>query len=357
MLTKMDSAFLIMLVLPVMGHVIVLPLILDVVGRDAWISVLISLPFAILYGYLIYKLKTQYPGDDFRTVASHLLGKFLGTMLIGLFCLYFFFLCVISVAQLVDMIHIGFLPETPISVLVIWFMAFCLFAAKMGIKAIALTSGILSIFAIAIGYIVSFTSESLKDWGNLAPILEYGWSPVWMGALILISIWMELLFLLVVPLKNVKEKRLFLTWVVCILFNALIMTAAMTGVVMVFGLGQASNLPYPALEVVRNISLGFIDRLDTYALVLMSFGCYIRTSLYLRLTYKLSVPANPKWLHHIWLYGIWGGLLACCLYISANHSRLYHFSLLDVYGVVFFPLMVIFIGISWFKNTRPRIGV
>jgi spore germination protein KB len=255
------------------------------------------------------------------------------------------------------MIHIGFLPETPISVLVIWFMAFCLYAAKMGIKAIALTSGILSIFAIVIGYIVSFTSESLKDWRNLAPILEYGWSPVWMGALILISIWMELLFLLVVPLENVKEKRLFLTWVVCILFNALIMTAAMTGVVMVFGLGQASNLPYPALEVVRNISLGFIDRLDTYALVLMSFGCYIRTSLYLRLTYKLSVPANPDWLHHFWLYGLWAGLLACCLYISADHTRLYHFTLLDVYGVGFFPFIIILFGISRFKNKRLQIGV
>jgi spore germination protein KB len=341
-----------MLVLPVMGHVIVLPLMLDVAGRDAWISVLISLPFAIFYAYLIFRVKVHHQGSDFRKIAGELLGKSFGAVVSGLFCLYFIFLCVISAAQLVEMVHIGFLPETPSTVLIIWFLAFCLYAAKKGVKTIALTSAILCIFAFANGYLVSFTSAPLKDWSNLSPVLEYGWSPVLMGTLVLLGIWMELLFLMVIPLQVDRKKFLFYSWIVCILLNALIMIAAMTGTVMVFGLAQASNFSFPALEIVRIISLGFIDRFDTYALVLMSFGCYIRTSLYLRLTVELSVPANSKWLHHIWLYGIWGGILACCLYIEADHWRLHQFSQLDVYGVAFFPLLIIIFGLSWYKNRK-----
>lgn len=351
-LTKWDSAFLIMLVLPVMGHVIMLPLILDIAGRDAWLSALLSLPFALLYGYVIYRLRLQFAKTDFRSFARSVMGKFAGTLLLMAFSLYFAFLCIMSTVQLVDMVNICFLPETPNLALTCLFLFICLYAAAKGIKALALTSAVLSLFAITIGYTVSIASAPMKDWRNLYPLLEYGWSPVWLGCLVLLSVWMELAFLLVIPLRNAADKSLFRMWGICIAWNMLIMMMTISGVIAVFGLGQASNFLYPALEMVRIISLGFIDRFDTYALVLMSFGCYIRSSLYLRLCCDLIMPLASQKKQRFLLLAIWAVVLACSLYIANTHIRVRHFSLLDVYGIALFPLLALLLGLSWLKRKR-----
>jgi len=107
--------------LPIMGHAVILPLMLDVAGKDAWISILISPPAAVAYA--IYRIRLNHPELNISEMLSFLLGKWFGRIVIVLFILYFLFLTILSFASLVDMVFIEFLPETPRIILILLFIS------------------------------------------------------------------------------------------------------------------------------------------------------------------------------------------------------------------------------------------
>ena len=353
MLTKWETLFLLIMTLPIMGHVVILPLMLDVAGKDAWISVLLSLPAAFAFAFAIYRLRLNHPKLNISEMLSLLLGKWFGRIVIVLFILYFLFLTILSFSALVDVVFIEFLPETPRIAIIIWFLIFFIYAATKGIKRIALTAGVLAFIGLITGHTVTLMDTPKKDWSELQPLLEFGWSPALWGSLILISIWIELLLLLCVPIKNIHEKRLFLLWIIGILLNALMMNSTTTGVTTIFGLGQADNFTYPAQEIVRIINLGFIDRFDIYGMILMTFGTYIRCSLYFRIAYEISVSQySSKWMKRI-LFLIFVVLTFFgTLYLSKEHFRLMEAINIYTYMIVLFPIPFLLLFISRLKKKR-----
>lgn len=306
-----------------MGHVVILPILIDVAGRDAWISIVISLPIATLFAFTIYRLRTHYPNTIISELLLLLLGKWVGKITICVFIFYFSFLMVFSLASIIDLVVIVFLPDTPHIAILTWFWIFFIYAASKGIKRIALTSSVLAFITMITGHTVTLLDTEKKVWNHLLPLLEFGWSPVFWGVLILVSVWVELLLLLCIPINNIHEKRFFLVWVIGILLNALMMFSTTTGVITIFGLGQADNFVYPATEIVRIISLGFIDRFDVYALILMTFGTYIRCSLYFRIAYEMSVSKiSSKWGKRAIFSFLAVAAFLSSLYLSKEHFRI-----------------------------------
>ncbi len=356
MLNKWDSFFLIFMTLPIMGHVVVLPLLLDVAGRDAWISVMLSLPLSLLLAWGIFTVRKKYANQSFPDWIIQLIGKPIGLLFLMLLAVYLLFLSAFSLASLVDMVKIGFLPESPIWGLAVWFMLFCVIAAYRGVKAIALTAAILTFIALITGHSITLLATPMKELNYITPILQFGWIPSFWGSVILISIWVELMFLLLIPIENINEKRLYLFWVIAIAFNALMMLSTFTGSVMIFGLGQADNFTYPALETVRVISLGFIDRFDVYGLILMVVGCYIRISLYYRLTYELFVPrlVSGKWITKFLFWGFGIMILVGGILLSHTHIRIQHTTVFYTYTVVLFPLPFLLWVISSIQEKKEK---
>ena len=174
------------------------------------------------------------------------------------------------------MVHIGFLNDTPRWALNLWFFAFFVYTALKGVKRIALTAGILTFIGLITGHTVTLMDTWKKEWGYLLPLLEYGWTPVMFGTLLLMNIWIELFLLLVVPIQHIEAKRFYWFWVAGIFLNLLTMFSTTTGVITIFGLGQADNFIYPAFSITRIINLGFVDRFDIYSLLLMTIGVYVR---------------------------------------------------------------------------------
>ncbi|PWA06281.1 hypothetical protein DCC39_17590 [Pueribacillus theae] len=355
MLTKWETLFLIIMTLPIMGHVVILPLMLDVAGRDAWISVLLSLPAALAFAYAIYRLRLNHPDITISEMLTFLLGKWFGRIVIVLFIIYFLFLTILSFSSLVDVVFIDFLPETPRMAIIIWFLIFFIYAATKGIKRIALTAGVLAFIGLITGHTVTLMDTPKKDWSELQPLLEFGWSPALWGSLILISIWIKMLLLLCVPMKDVHEKRLFLLWVIGILLNALMMNSTTTGVITIFGLGQADNFTYPAQEIVRTINLGFIDRFDIYGMILMTFGSYIRCSLYFRIAYEMSISqSSSKWTKRILFSTFVVLTFFGTLYVSKEHFRIEGAIKVYTYMIVLFPLPFLLLFISQIKRKKQK---
>lgn len=355
MLTKWETLFLLIMTLPIMGHVVILPLMLDVAGRDSWISILISLPVAFLVAIAIYRLRVKYPKGEISDIFRSILGKFFGTVLTIVFIFYFLFLTIFSFVLVIDFIYISFLPETPRWALMVWFLIAFVYAAIKGIKRIALTAGILSIIAMISGHTVTFLDTRMKEWSQLLPMFEFGLEPIIWGALLLISIWNELLLLLCVPIQNIREKGMFLLWSIGILLNALMMFSTMTGSITIFGLGQADNFIYPALEAVRIVSLGFVDRFDIYGLLLMALGSYIRCSLYFRIAYDLTTTKiTSKWGKGSWFTGFVLVVFFSTFYLSSDYFRIEQLYAIYAYMIILLPIPFILLSIHSFKKRSTR---
>src|SRR5690625_3607787 len=110
MLTKWETLFLLLLAIPIMGHVTILPIMIDVAGRDVWMSILMSIPFGILFAIVIYRIKVHYSEKTLSHILIDILGKPLGYGLIVFFILYFLYITILSYSSLVDFVFILFLP-------------------------------------------------------------------------------------------------------------------------------------------------------------------------------------------------------------------------------------------------------
>lgn len=355
MISKWPTLFLIIMTLPIMGHVVILPLMLDVAGRDIIISILISLPAALIFAYTIFRLRLNYPNSSPDEMFADLLGKWGSRLFRLLFIVYFLFLTITSFASLVDFVYIGFLPDTPILALIIWFLIFFLYATAKGHRYIALTAGLLALIGVVTGHTLTLMDSKYKDWNEILPLLEFGWGPPLWGSLILISIWIELLFLLFLPLKDIRQKRFFLMWLIGILVVALTMFSTANGVITIFGLGQAENFTYPAQEIVRLINLGFIDRFDIYGMILMTFGVYIRCSLFFRIAYELSLPKDSsKWTKRI-IFSLFAVVtFLFTFYLANEHFRIEKSINIYAYMVILFPIPFVLLLISWMKKIKHR---
>jgi len=356
MVNKWGTFFLLIITLPIMGHVVILPLMLDVAGRDGWISILLALPFGILFAGAVYRLRLMFPEPDFMAAFRRETGPWLVVPLRILLAAYLLFLSAYSLASVTDMVHIAFLPDTPLWMLVAWFMLFCFYAIIRGIRSIALVGTLLGIVSLVTGHSVTAMATPRKELSNLLPVLEFGITGPLIGTLVLCSIWVEMLFLLALPVENFGEKRTFPLWIVGVLLNGLMMMSTLTGAVMIFGFGQADEFTYPALETVRIIHLGFIERFDIYGMMLMSFGCYIRTSLYLRLAFQQMLPAkgdSTRWGKAVlWLLA--AGVSVAAYLLSEEHDTMVQTSIAYSWLVFLYPLPFALLLYAYWKQKRRR---
>lgn len=356
MLSKWQILFLMIMTLPIMGHVVILPLMLEVAGRDIFISIILSLPGAFLFIFVIFRLRHHYENRSVNDMFTYLLGKLGGKLLHLIFAIYFMFLTILSFASLVDFVYVGFFPETPIVALIVWFLIFFLYAVIKGFKYIALSSGILALIGIVTGHTITLMDAKYKDWGEMLPLLEFGWVPPILGAIVLTSIWIELLFLLCIPIKNVKERWFFIFLVVGLIINALTMFSTGNGVITIFGLNQAENFNYPAQEIVRIINLGFIDRFDIYGMILMTFGVYIRCALFFRIVYESIVTSNTsKWAKRLTFCLLTIITFIGTLFFAKEHYRVIQLITVYAFMIVLYPIPFVLLFIAMYKKKKSKV--
>lgn len=355
MVTKWETFFLIILTLPIMGHVVLLPMAFNLAGRDSWLSALVAFIIGVVFVWILYRFRKKYPRESIRTSFILILGRYLAHFTFVVLTIYFIFLTSLSIISLVDMVNVVFLPATPIWALILSFLLLSMYGASKQVKGIALTAGILFFTVMFTGHSITFINFRERDFFDMLPLLEYGWKPVFIGAIFLSNVWMELLFLLVIPFQNIRERGLFTVWIVGLLANVIMMLSTMSGTIMTFGLGQAERFVYPALEIIRIIDIDFIDRLDVYALILMTFGSYIRGSLFFKLSHqqiKCLMPSCKKWVSHTCfiLLGVVVGVLT--YFMGETRLRFESSLIVYSYSIILFPLPIIWLIISIIRKKK-----
>lgn len=281
MLQRRYALFFLFMSIPIIGHVTILPLLWDLAGRDAWISILLATPFGMGLAFFLWRMMTLSPGKTFVEITQDLWGRG-GRYLFSLpFFIYGAYLFLMTQMSITDMMSAGFFQETPFWFLGLAFLLLVLYVLIKGVEVLAFMAGLLTLIVMITGHSITLLLTPQRDWRAILPFLEYGWMPVLYGMFLIIAMWSELFFLAFIRFHRVETKGFFLFILAGVLANSIMALSVGAGTITIFGMEQADNMLYPALSSVRMVTLGFVDRFDVYGLILMTFGSFIRGGLQL----------------------------------------------------------------------------
>ncbi len=273
----------VMLGIGLMNHVMVLPMLLLVAKRSAWISVLLSVvPYLIWIAALHFIMKRTKQQALIPWLRNRY-GRLTSLFLRMVFLIYLLFISGTTLKDTVTWTHGTYLPRTPELVLSLSLVLLCFSASWFGIRAIAIVAGILLPFVVLFGEFVMTANLPRKDYKLLTPMLEDGIMPVLGGVLYVGGGLAELVIFLLLQHQIKKEVRFWSLALLGIFLIGLIL-GPVTGAIGEFGPVIAASLRYPAFEEWRLVKIGrYIQHVDFLSIYQWLSGAFVRISVALYL--------------------------------------------------------------------------
>ncbi|MDE5415083.1 GerAB/ArcD/ProY family transporter [Alkalihalobacterium chitinilyticum] len=300
--SRIQIVFVLLLFIGISNHVLIIPHLLGVAKRDAWICVLISYIILLLWGKILSSIFKRNPervplGDWVHSRA----GKGVSNIILLLFFLYIIIIGFISFYDLVVSVKIYFLPLTPTGYLVIPFLFLCIWAATTSLKTIVYTSAFILPIVWALGHFVAITTMDKKDYSFLFPLFDTDHVSIVHGVLIVLGGSVDLLILFLLQQYFNKPVSFLFIFILITLLTGLVLGPTI-GSIVAFGPNIAADLRFPAFEQWRLVELGeHISHVDALAVFQLLCGAVIRISLCFYLVgniFKLRT-VKRKWLYII----------------------------------------------------------
>ncbi|PWK13408.1 GerAB/ArcD/ProY family transporter [Tumebacillus permanentifrigoris] len=276
-----------------LNHVILIPILLQVVGRDSWVSVLIATILALLWLpilYLIVKRTAQHHLFDWLRQKY---GRTLSGTLRYVVVLYLLVVSVVTLKDTLTWAKTAYLTQTPTIALLILFVLLCYANSHYGIQSIATMGGILVPFVILFGFFVMTGNMHLKDYRQLQPLLEHGWGNVAKGVLYGGVGFAEIIYLVFLQ-QHLRNPIRFRTLAIMLVMYTGLTLGPLVGAIAEFGPYEAAAQRYPAYEEWRLLYIGrYIEHLDFLSIYQWLTGAFLRVSLAMYLIPEvLSIPKS-----------------------------------------------------------------
>ncbi|MCM3173335.1 endospore germination permease [Paenibacillus sp. MER 99-2] len=250
--------------------------------QDAWISILLSSMFSVGLAYILTRISMMYPNESLITYAPKIMGKILGHFIILLYVLYWFTVLAIILRQYGDFMIGTILPLTPVIIPIVGMIIVAVYVSFAGIEVLARCSEVLGpliLLGIMVPLLLNMSQVQVH---NLVPVMaDNNLLVLVKGALPTASFLGDnILLMMILPfLSHPRDgvKGAVLGSVVAGLFTLL---SAMQCVA-IFGYSTASRQTYPFLNLVRFVSFGFLQNLDSIVVAIWIMGIFIKVSLYL----------------------------------------------------------------------------
>jgi spore germination protein (amino acid permease) len=229
---------------------------------------------------------------------------------------------IITIKDMVTWTHVTYLPRTPPFMISLLFMIFCFFAARSGLRAIAITAGILLPIVVLLGYFVMGANFQYKDYSLLTPLFTHGYGPTLTSIMLTCGASFELLA--IVFLQHHVDTRIRLSALLILAACVIGLTIGpLTGSIAIFGPFEAADLRYPAFEQWRMVTLGkYISHLDFLSIFQWISGACVRTSMLMFLSVDL-LGIQKKRTRTLILLGISLLFLAMSLYPVTDNQMVH----------------------------------
>ncbi|SDN37947.1 spore germination protein (amino acid permease) [Paenibacillus sp. yr247] len=318
-ITALQLYFVLILSIGITNHVLLIPVLLHFGKRDSWVGASASLIPLLIWVCLLYIVVKRTKQLNMMEWIKQRFGKTVVFLfkwgLISIFLIHAF----ITLKDVVTWTHVSYLPRTPPLMISLVFMIFCFFAARAGMRAIAVTSGILLPVVIFLGYFVMGSNFQFKDYSLLTPLFTHGYGPTLTSIMLTCGASFELLS--IVFLQHHVDTRIRLSSL-CILALCVIglTVGPLTGAIAIFGPFEAADLRYPAYEQWRMVTVGkYVSHLDFFSIFQWISGACVRTSMLMFLSVDV-IGIKKKRTRTLIMAGISLFFLAVSLYPTSDNG-------------------------------------
>lgn len=332
--SRLQVSALIILFTGISNHVMILPHLLRVAKRDAWVSVALAYVFLLVWGFLAIFIFKRMNGVGFINWVQNRAGTIVAKGFTLFFAVYFLVSGSFSSYDFILMIKIYFLPNTPAWIVTLCFTLLCIWAAYKGFRVILYTSVILLPIVWVFGYFVAFSTMFKKDYSMLFPVFVNGYHPVLEGFVIVLGGSMDLFILFLVHDKFNKPFKYF-HWVILMSIVLMLVAGPTTGVISSFGPQVAANFRFPAFEQWRLVQLGRqVSHMDFLAVFQFLAGSFVKVSLSLFLLIELFNITSVKLKRNLLMAS--GGIFSAISIVPLSDLLLQ-----KIVGSFYYPLIFI----------------
>lgn len=298
------------------------------VKQDAWIVMVAGLLAGLLLLALYLYIQRNHAGMDFFQILNTHLGKLVGTVLSVCYVVYFAYESMRNTREFGDIINISFLPNTPLSLLMLVMVLLSGYAISKGVEVFFRVAEFMFPFTI-FGYAALFCliiGSNIIHLDRLLPVMEHGLLPILEQAIpevISFPFGQIVVFLMFWSHLNEKRKMVrvsvysyLFVGVLLLLFNVLNLAILDPSITFI--------TTFPLLRSVRLIQIAnFLERLDPVIILLIYIGIFVKmTAFYLgavlglahlvRISrFKLTVVVGaaiygmsflaPNFIYHVWI--------------------------------------------------------
>jgi spore germination protein (amino acid permease) len=347
-----------MTVIGLKTHVSVLPPILDVGGRDGWLSVILAGAIVFPWLLLLVIITKKMNGRPFIKVIEEKKGSVFTFIIKMIVAVQVFLLAAFSMVEMLQWVHTTFLPNTPMPAVFVVYFLLCILIAIQGLQTIIIANVIVLFISIILGFFIAFVNIPVKDYSLLLPVLENGINPVLMAVIFPMAGFMELLLLIFIQ-HHVKSRIQFKHFALMLILLMGLTIGPLVGAIVEFGPNEAAKQRYPAFEEWALASIGeFIDHMDFFAIYQWMTGAFIRIGFYLYLVTEIfSITTDAK---KIWTY-VAPPFAFICLILMLFDEQTY-LNMNSYYFLIFSMILLAILGfiftfLIWRKKGHRQGGI
>ncbi|MBB6637003.1 endospore germination permease [Cohnella thailandensis] len=289
---RVPCIMMILLSIGLMNHVMIAPMVLNQAGRDSWLAVILTAALLPLWILLFRPVIRAIGTQALPAWLEERAGKAAKGIVIAVLCALLAMIAIPTALDTVQWAESMYLPNTPPFALSFVLAALCAIGAVLGIHVIAYVSCLLLPVVSTLGFFVSGANMHRKDYSQLLPILEHGWSPVLSGMVMVAGGFIELsLFALFQGYvdKPFRTHHLFVTAGIVVILTL----GPIIGILTEFGPYEAVIQRYPAFIQWRLVQIGkYFEHVDFFAMFQWISGSYVRTACSMALIMDLLAIKN-----------------------------------------------------------------
>ncbi|MFB7142579.1 endospore germination permease [Gottfriedia sp. NPDC056225] len=284
-----------------MHHFLLMSVLLDKVGRDAWISVIIAFPALLIWLCILYYITIKTEQKSIPLLIKQRYGSLAYFIIVIPILAFLLMNSYIALKSISDWITLMYLPKTPRFVIELCLLLICTYCAQAGITSIAFISVFLLPIIILFELFLDGANIQFMHINWVKPMLQNGWNPIFKGSFFIAGGYVEILFLLLIQQhikKRVKFKHLFSLGIVILISSLFPLFYSIT----LFGPQLSEKMRYPVYEQWRLLGIGqFIQHVDFISVYQFMSSSFIRISLCMFLCVDiLNIRSNLTLNKMIW---------------------------------------------------------
>ena len=280
--------------------------LINVMKRDSWIIPLISIPFDILFIFIINKIIDYEPDLSLPQKITKLFGKTVGKIILILISIFVIIMGVLNYLTLNNFIQSQFLTRTPLIAIAILFMITIFYILCKGISVIARTSNILFFINIVLFFISFSGLISSFDISNLKPMFQSNTTDYLSGINSYYAFHIVPMFLLTMIPKNSVEKPKFKkNLIISTIISSITMGAVIFATLSTLGYQLTALYEYPEFHVLKQATIvGASSRIESILVIQLIFDIFIYCTLVIYMFgNNIKEIFQFKKINYIYLFG------------------------------------------------------